>query len=349
MQSLPLQDGPVSIEGAVDVRAKAGALRPWRLPTADLELHHPSLTFMASLPAGVRLRFRTDSRRVAVTADQVSVPELEEWTPVYDVSVDGDLVASVRAPRAGGPATVVFEDLPGDGDRVVEVWLPSNRGIRLLDVAIDDGATAAAAPDPRERWVVYGSSITHAMEAHGPSRSWPAVAARLLDRHLSSLGFAGMAHLDPLVARAIAALPADRITLKLGINIHNGATLRERTFAPLVHGFLSTIRDGHPDVPITVVSPILSPEREDDPRTTRTDLAGNEEVLVGELTLRHIRELVRSAVEVRQRRGDDRLRYLDGRELFGVDPADLDLLPDGLHPDGDGQELMGRRYAALEP
>jgi hypothetical protein len=335
-----------TVEGAVDVREKAGALRPWRLPADDLELHHPMLVFMASLPAGVRLRFRTDSPTVVVTADLVTVPELEALVPVWDLTIDGEVVASTTTPSAGGLATATFEGLPA-GDKVVEVWLPANRGVRLHGVEIADGARAAAAPDGRERWVVYGACISHGLEGHGPSRSWPATASRLLDRHLTSLGFAGQCHLDPLVARTIAALPADHITLKLGINIHNGATLRERTFAPLVQGFLSTVRDGHPTTPITVVSPILSPEREDDPRTTRTLLDGTTEVLHGELTLAQIRGILAGIVDVRRRRGDDRLDYVDGRELFGSDPSDAaEHLPDGLHPDGDGLERIGQRYAA---
>ena len=341
----------MSIEGAVDVRTSgagaAGYVRPWRLPYGDLELHDPMLVCMASLPAGVRLRLRTDSRRITVHAEHVTVPELEEWRPTYDLTIGSELVATQATTRAGGPVTVTFDDLPA-GDEAVEIWLPAGRGVRLRGVEIDDGARAEAAPDDRPRWVVYGSSITHALEAHGPARSWPAVAARLLGRHLTSLGFAGMAQLDPLVARTIAAHPADRITLKLGINVHNAASLRERTFLPLVQGFLSTIRDGHPDVPITLLSPILSPEREDDPRTTRTRPDGSSEVLVGELTLRRMRDILQGIVEVRRRRGDELLTYVDGQELFGVGGAsDLELLPDGLHPDGDGQELMGRRYAAL--
>ena len=47
-----------------------------------------------------------------------------------------------------------------------------------------------------------------------------------------------------------------------------------RTFAPYVHGFLETVRDGHPTTPITVISPILSPSREDDVVTERTLLDG---------------------------------------------------------------------------
>lgn len=343
MRALPLIDGPVSFEGAVDLRAGDGYVRPFRLPVADLDLHHPALVFMASCPSGVRLRLRTDTTTIALDVEQRFAPGFSAVTPVYDVTVDNELVASAGAP--GAEERVVLEGLP-DGDKVVEVWLPTYPGIRVRSLEVDDGSTAEPAPDPRPRWVTYGSSISHGMEAHGPARTWPATAARLLDVHLTSLGFAGQAHLDPLVARTIAQLPADRITLKVGINVHNGATLRERTFAPLVHGFLAIVREGHPTTPITIISPILSPAREDDVVTERTLLDGTTETLVGELTLRQMRSILEDVVATRVRRGDGHLDYLDGTELFGAEPTDLDLLPDGLHPNGDGYELIGRRFAA---
>ena len=342
MRALPLIDGPITFEGAVDVRAGAGYVRPFRLPVADLDLHHPALVFMASCPSGVRLRFRTDSTTVALDVEQRFAPGYTAATPVYDATVDNRLVATASAP--GAEERVVLDGLP-DGDKVLEIWLPMYPGIRLRSVEVADGASAEPSPDERTRWITYGSSITHGMEAHGPARTWPATAARILDVHLTSLGFAGQAHLDPLVARTIARLPADRITLKVGINVHNGATLRERTFAPLVHGFLEAVRDGHPTTAITLISPILSPSREDGVVTERTLLDGSTETLTGELTLRRMRAILADLVDTRVARGDVHLSYLDGTELFGADPTDIDLLPDGLHPNGDGYELIGRRFA----
>jgi hypothetical protein len=345
VRSVPLTGGPITIEGAVDVRRGDGYVRPFRLPVADLDLHHPMLVMMASCPAGVRLRLRTDSTVVAFEVEQrFPPPPLEVETPHYDVTVDNQVVATTTAP--GERERVVLDGLPA-GDKDLDVWLPVFPGVRLVgDLELDDGASAEPAPDERPRWLTYGSSITHCGEAHSPARSWPATAARLLDRHLTCMGFAGMAHLDPLVARTIARLPLDSITLKLGINVHNMASLNERTFLPLVHGFLDTIRDGHPTTPITVISPILSPSREDDVRSERTLPDGSVEILVGDLTLRQMRAVLQSAVELRQRRGDEHLTYLDGTQLFGVDPSDVDLLPDGLHPNGEGYERIGQRYAA---
>ena len=40
-------------------------------------------------------------------------------------------------------------------------------------------------------------------------------------------------------------------------------------------------------------------------------------------------------------RGDPNLHLFDGRRLLGED--DVDHLPDGLHPDGEGYEMIGTR------
>jgi hypothetical protein len=42
--------------------------------------------------------------------------------------------------------------------------------------------------------------------------------------------------------------PADVISLKIGINLVNTDLLRLRAFTPAMHGFLDTIREGHPTV-----------------------------------------------------------------------------------------------------
>lgn len=72
---------------------------------------------------------------------------------------------------------------------------------------------------------------------------------------LVNLGFSGNALLDPFTARAMRDAPADLISVKVGINIVNADVMRLRAFTPAVHGFLDTIREGHPTTPLLVVSP----------------------------------------------------------------------------------------------
>ena len=115
----------------------------------------------------------------------------------------------------------------------------------------------------------YGSSISHCVEAAEPAGTWPAVAARLAGVSLRNLGFGGQCHLDPFVARTIRDLPdVDIVSIKTGINIVNMDSMRERVFAPALHGFLDTIREAKPDVPIVVISPIYCPSAETRPGPT---------------------------------------------------------------------------------
>ncbi|WP_442538205.1 GDSL-type esterase/lipase family protein, partial [Streptomyces pseudogriseolus] len=187
---------------------------------------------------------------------------------------------------------------------------------------------------------------------------WPALAAAAGEVELVNLGFGGSALLDPFVARTIRDTPADLISLKIGINLVNADVMRMRAFGPAVHGFLDTVRDGHPDIPLLVVSPILCPMHEDTPGPTAFDFsrlaegklsftaAGDPaERAEGKLTLNAVRQELQRIVSARAK-DDPNLHHLDGRALYGeADHAELPL-PDRLHPDPAAHRLIGKRFAA---
>ena len=146
--------------------------------------------------------------------------------------------------------------------------------------------------------------------------------------------------------------PADAISLKAGINVLNMDSLKERTFTPLLHGFLDTLREGKPDTPVLLVSPIICPSAEDHPGPTIPDANGKFITVGGpearrrnSLTLRRMREIMADLVERRRTAGDPNLHYLDGLALFG--PDDVSDLPDGLHPNEAGYVRMGQRFHEL--
>ncbi len=321
------------------------------------------------MPSRARLELTSDTTtlEVELVLTLVRLGEQPIFPAAVDVVADGELVAGQSTIEGtvivigtdgslsfveGPPSTTLrFEGLP-PGTKQLEVWLP-HAGVTVLKaVRVDDAATAVVPPpDPRRRWVHYGSSISHCLEADRPTGVWPAVAARAAGVALESFGLAGQCQLDQLVARTIRDLPVDLISMKVGINLVNGDTMRERTFVPAVHGFLDTVRDGHPDTPIVVVTPILCPSVEDHPGPTT--LAGSTigvverspELSVGALSLGRIRTLLADVVAARRALGDANLHLIDGRELFGED--DLADLPDGLHPNSAGYARMGERFHAL--
>jgi len=170
-------------------------------------------------------------------------------------------------------------------------------------------------------WLHHGSSISHGSNAASPATTWPALAATAAGVDLVNLGFSGNALLDPFTARALRDTPADLISVKLGINVVNADLMRLRAFGPAVHGFLDTIRDGHPDTPLVVVSPLYCPIHERTPGPGDFDheaLARGEvrfratgEPGPGKLTLEVIREEL-ARISAQRQASDPHLTYLDG-------------------------------------
>jgi hypothetical protein len=363
--------------GALDLERTEQGLLPHRLPAwARAQFPDGQVAMAESQPSGVRVVFRT--RATAVELDTLRTKVAYEGAPprpdgVYDLLVDRKLAGRATVPggnvlmtdmatgsvesRPGPVGTVRFTGLP---DRVkdVEIWLPYNE-ITLL-VALRTDAPVEPVPDGGRRvWLHHGSSISHGSDAESPTTTWPALAALRGGVELINLGLGGSALLDPFTARAMRDTPADLISVKIGINLVNTDLMRLRAFTPAVHGFLDTIREGHPTAPLLVVSPVYCPIHEDTPGPSLPDLsdlgAGKLRLLAagdpaeraaGKLTLNVIRaELARI---VKQRAADDpHLHHLDGRDLYGeADFADLPL-PDQLHPDAATHRRMGERFAEL--
>ena len=200
--------------------------------------------------------------------------------------------------------------------------------------------------------VHHGSSISQCIEAATPRGVWPVAAAEQLGLDVTNLGFAANAHLDPFTARAMRDSGADLFSLKIGINIVGADTMKRRTFIPAVHGFLDTIRDGAPSVPILVISPIFCPALEDTPGPAVTDPVTGERrgtppttpnFFEPPLTLRSVRKILQEVVRTRASE-DPALFYLDGLDLFGAD--DIAELPDGLHPSAAGYLRIAERFGS---
>lgn len=367
MEALPLDQVVPLLRGARDVEWVDSGVRPLRLPVwTRAEQADRWIEWWSAQTLGVRLVTRTAASRLELTARFTRILPPGATTPPFPATVvatvDGAVVATAgidgaslirtRPDRtaehvAGEDSVIALELGEAPGEREVTVWLPHNALTLLLDVRSD--RPLAAAPDvTRRRWVHHGSSVSHGLEATSPLGPWPQRAARELGLDLTNLSIAGNAQLDPFVARTIAATPADVITLKLGVNTINVDSMRRRAFIPALHGFLDLVRDGHPSVPIVVLTPIVSPAIENTPGPTIKHPDGNYRGTPrpiadgdGTLTLGIVRDLVSEVTQAR-RRTDPLLWGADGLELLGE--ADAARLWDGLHPDQEGYDLIAARF-----
>lgn len=366
---------PDLVRGALDAAARPdGGVIPHRLPLPARELSDGQLAMAESQTSGVRVVFMS----AATVVELETLPTRLAYTGaparpagVYELLVDRRRVGSgtvaggrtvttnmatgTATVEEGGTGVVRFDGLPGV-PKEIEIWLPWNEATEL--VALRTDAPVATMPDGVRRvWLHHGSSVSHGSVAGGPTSTWVATAAIRAGVDPVNLGFSGSALLDPFIARAMRDTPADLISVKLGINLVNTDLMRRRALAPAVHGFLDLIRDGHPETPLLVISPVLCPIHEETPGPSAPDLsglaegrlafiaAGNPaEVAAGKLTLSVIREELVRIVEHRAA-ADPQIGYLDGRELYGQADAAARPLPDAIHPDADTQRAMGERFA----
>lgn len=312
---------PEAWRGALGWEEHDGGLRAWRLlPELVGRAFSPELLSKAREAAGVRLDVVTDADLLHIEGDLVNEGLAATRA---DVLVDDQL--HQRIDLKPGPVSLSVPLPPGE--HRVAAWLPQVGELSLRSVQVT--GSAQPAPAAPVRWTTYGSSITQCSAAAGPSETWPAVVARTHDWDLTCLGFGGQCHLDPVAARTIAAVPADIVSLCLGINVQGGFSMSQRTFGPQVAGLIDQVRAAHPEAPIAVMTPIVSPPRESTPNP-----AG--------VTLEWMREAI---AEVVAGTDDDLLLLVDGPSIIGHE--DVHLLPDELHPDAVGYRLMGERLAAV--
>ncbi|MFZ1755706.1 MAG: SGNH/GDSL hydrolase family protein [Caldilineaceae bacterium] len=319
-QTILPSDTRLTWSGALSLETGDGWMMPWGIHHEQAALFCPGLRKRAAMPAGVRITFRSDTRSLG--GHILPVPDM---SPI-DLYYDGIFSGSVNL---AGRSDFHFSGLPSGG-KAIELWLPQFGGFRLRAVVIDAEAILMAFKDERPRWITYGSSITQCRTAFSPSRTWPAIVARERGYNLTALGYGGQCHLDVTIARMIRDMPVDFLSICVGINIYGSGSLNERSFGQAVIGFVQLLREGHPQTPLVVMSPIHAVHRE-----TEVNSAG--------FTIQAMREEVEKAVAVLQAQGDDYIHYVNGLDIFGADSAHL--LPDDLHPNGEGYELMGRNFS----
>ncbi len=280
----------------------------------------------AQIPAGVRLEMVGDA----------SALELDYTTATDDLGYRGSGAGTTFAlwrgdeqideqPARLGPGTVTLA-LAGDADAPAVVYLPEGMRPEVLALRAVGGALGPAPAQPR--WIAYGDSLLEGWVASAPARAWGAVAARRHGLDLVNLGYAGSARGEIPCAEAMAGLAADVISISHGTNCwtrtpHSAGMMLETTRA-----FLAIVRQGHPDTPLVVASPVLRPDAE----TTPNRLGA---------TLADLRGAMEEAVRDRLDAGDHNLVLVPGAPVITAA-----LLADGIHPDDAGHERLAEVFGS---
>lgn len=280
----------------------------------------------ATLPVTVRLEFVADADAVEI-AYTTTTDDFGYRGPgagrTFALYADDELVAEEAAVLGEGRVRLTI------GGRAAErlvVYLPE--GMKPTVNAIDAiGGTISPAP-ARPRWLCYGDSIAEGWVASGPAGAWPAVAGRRVGLDVVNLGYAGAARGEIVSAEHVASVPADVISISHGTNCwtripHSVDQMRANTAA-----FLDVVRQGHPDTPIVVASPVLRPDAESTPNRLGA-------------TLVDLRRAIEETTQARIDAGDTRLTLVSGDGVLAPEH-----LPDGIHPGDEGHLVLAETFGA---
>ena len=204
--------------------------------------------------AGGRVRFRTDSRRIAIRAYMDNVYRMPHFafsgSCGFDLYVDGRYHSTFMPPVDIEDGYESMLELSGEM-RDIEINMPLYSGVTGLEIGLDEGS-ALEAPRKYSRAlpvVFYGSSITQGGCASRPGMSYEAILSRTFDFDYVNLGFSGNARAELEMAEYIKGLEMSAFVYDYD---HN---------APSVEHLIKThkrmfdiIRSAHPELPILLLS-----------------------------------------------------------------------------------------------
>lgn len=229
-----------------------------RLPDSLKNISRPPLWNLSRNSAGMAIRFRSNSTRIAAKWETLSNNHMNHMT---DVGVRGlDLycwenngswrfVNSARPTGKKNQATIIANMQPKE--REYMLYLPLYDGLVSLSIGIDSLAIIDQPlidyPIRKKPVVFYGTSILQGGCASRPGMAHTNIISRRLNRECINWGFSGNAFLDLEVAKVIAEVDASVFVLDFVPNA-SVEQMKER-----MKTFYHIIRNKHPDTPIIFI------------------------------------------------------------------------------------------------
>ncbi len=328
LQWMTLPNDQFEVDGLPAYKENGGLLI--RLPLALKTVVRPEVWSLSQSPSGGRIRFRTNSKKLAIRLEYPGAPNMANMHAFgqtgVDAYVDGTYISTAVADKDSGKTKVnekQYFDFSAKpvAMREIVLYLPLYKGVKVLGIGIDADAKLAPAkkfslPLPV---VFYGTSITQGGCASRSGMSYQAILGRKLNIDFVNLGFSGNGKGEPEMAAAVAAIPASAYVLDFS---QNNGTLE--SVAQVYGPFLDTVRKKNPNTPIVAITPIYM-SRESSLEASAPDV---ESMRV------HIRKVVSQRIAA----GDANLQLVEGTDLLG--PTQGDGLVDGSHPNDLGFQWM---------
>ena len=292
-----------------------------RIPLETAKATSANVYWLNQHTAGGRIRFRTNSRYIAIKADMPDGDTMPHMTIIgtggfdlykndgreyrYENSLMPDRrIASYESSRVT------------DGKwHTYTINMPLYAAVKEVFIGLAADAEIEAAEDYTyaKPILYYGSSITQGGCASRPGNAYQAMISRRFDSDYINLGFSGSALAEDVMIEYLASIDASIFVCDYDHNAPNAVHL-EATHEKLVRAY----RAAHPETPIIMVSrPDYTPEKGEYDAGRRED--------------ERRRMIVRATYEKLASEGDRFVGYVDGAHLFDGEFRDSCTV-DGCHP-----------------
>lgn len=271
--------------------------------------------------AGVRLRFKTDSKRIGIRANlfvSFHAPSLTTFSALaFDVYAGNKYVNSAFPQSAEVKQENLYEQVVNleGGMQDVTIYFPYNAVVKELVIALDKDAKVLPGDEYRDMLpiVFYGSSITHGMCVSRPGITFTAKISRNLNMDYRNLGFSGAARGEEAMADYLASLKKSVLVCEYDHNEPSAKDLSERHLP-----FYKRIRETDKESPILFISKPDEKNAEE----------ANERMKIVEATYKYALE-----------NGDNNVYFINGLTLF-PDDIRYDCTVDTVHPNDLGAHMI---------
>ena len=296
-----------------------------RLPEEIAKMVTPGFYTLHSNTAGGRVRFRTDSPKIAIIAKMEGLGIYPHFaftgSAGFDMYSDGDYAATFVPPVEMTDGYEACRELGEKKWREITINFPLYADVVNLQIGLcEDAQLEAPTPYQHEKPIVfYGSSITQGGCASRPGNAYTSIVARRLNSDHVNLGFSGNCRAHVPVMDHIKSLDMSVFVYDYDHNSETPAFL-EKTHEK---GFL-IVREAQPDLPIVLMTRPNARLKPDEVER---------------------REIIRTTYRNALDRGDKNVYLIEGSQLMAK--AGVEGTVDGIHPNDLGFASMAEPVIAL--
>lgn len=294
-----------------------------RLPHKLMEtLDAPGVKTLYTHTSGIRVRFRTDSTRIVLSA---VLPNLHSMSHMplagsmgFDLYADG-AYCNILHPEpnilAKGEESWNEVHTFSSGytfrekkEREILIHFPLYNRVSEVYISLEEGASLRSAGEYKIKKpiVYYGSSITQGGCASHPGNSYCAMISRRLDADFMNLGFSGSCRGEIELAEYMAKLDMSVFVYDYDYNAPTIEHLQNTH-----EQFFKRFRADQPETPVVIVS--------------------KANIMIDPETNLRRRDIIRKTYENARAAGDEKVYFIDGADIYKDVGAD-NCTVDGVHP-----------------